>query len=106
MRKAEVAKLRIPGPPNPTIQGRIPEMMRPSLYGKGVKRVRVIQTHTSWVFLTGSHAYKVKKPVNFGFLDYTALSARRFFCHEEFRLNQILSPDIYIDVLPITEARG
>jgi hypothetical protein len=81
-------------------------MMKPSFYGKGVKRVRMIQTHTSWVFLTGSHAYKVKKPVNFGFLDYTTLSARRFFCHEEFRLNQILSPDIYIEVLPITEARG
>jgi len=90
----------------PTIQGRIGEMMKPGLYGKGVKRVRMIQTHTSWVFLTGTHAYKVKKPVNFGFLDYTALSARRFFCNEEFRLNQILSPDIYIKVLPITESRG
>jgi len=90
----------------PTIQGRVAEMMKPSFYGKGVKRVRMIQTHTSWVFLTGTHAYKVKKPVNFGFLDYTTLSARRFFCHEEFRLNQILSPDIYIEVLPITEARG
>ncbi|HTW92028.1 MAG TPA: AAA family ATPase [bacterium] len=90
----------------PTIQGRIAEMMRPSLYGKGVKRVRMLQTHTSWVFLTGSRAYKVKKPVNFGFLDYTTLSAREFFCNEEFRLNQILSPDIYIRVLPITMARG
>ena len=90
----------------PTIHGRIAEMMVPSLYGKGVKRVRLIQTHTSWVFLTGTHAYKVKKPVNFGFLDYTALSARRFFCAEEFRLNQSLSPDIYIEVLPIAEVRG
>ncbi len=98
-----------PGPlesSTPSIQGRIAEMMEPSLYGKGVKRVRMIQTHTSWVFLTGSHAYKVKKPVNFGFLDYTTLSARRFFCNEEFRLNRILSPDIYIEVLPITDARG
>ena len=90
----------------PTIQGRIAEMMEPGLYGKSVKQVRMLQTHTSWVFLTGTHAYKVKKPVNFGFLDYTALSARRFFCTEEFRLNQILSPDIYIEVMPITEARG
>jgi aminoglycoside phosphotransferase family enzyme/predicted kinase len=81
-------------------------MMSPIFYGKGVNRVRMIQTHTSWVFLTGTHAYKVKKPVNFGFLDYTTLSARRFFCAEEFRLNQILSPDIYIEVLPITETRG
>ncbi len=81
-------------------------MMKPSFYGSGAKRVRMIQTHTSWVFLTGTHAYKVKKPVNFGFLDYTTLSARKFFCHEEFRLNQILSPDIYVEVAPITEDRG
>jgi uncharacterized protein len=97
---------RTPESPNPSIQGRVVEMLEPRLYGKGVKSVRMIQTHTSWVFLTGSHAYKVKKPVNFGFLDYTALSARRFFCNEEFRLNQLLSPDIYIKVLPITEVSG
>jgi len=80
--------------------------MEPRLYGRGVERVRMIQTHTSWVFLTGARAYKVKKPVNFGFLDYTSLSARRHFCHEEFRLNRLLSPDIYIKVLPITEVKG
>ncbi len=90
----------------PTIQGRIREMRRPALYGPSVKSVRVLQTHTSWVFLTGRHAYKVKKPVNFGFLDYTALSARRFFCNEEFRLNRRLSPDIYQTVLSINETRG
>jgi hypothetical protein len=81
-------------------------MQAPGLYGRGVKRVRMLQTHTSWVFLTGRHAYKVKKPVNFGFLDYTDISARKFFCHEEFRLNQRLSPDIYLAVLPITERGG
>src|SRR5512143_1847315 len=86
---------------SPTIQHYIAQMMDPGVYGKGVKQVRMLQTHTSWVFLTGTHAYKVKKPVNFGFLDYTALSARKFFCNEEFRLNQILSPDIYIAVMPI-----
>jgi len=81
-------------------------MLEPGLYGKDVERVRMLQTHTSWVFLTGTHAYKVKKPVNFGFLDYTTLSARRHFCNEEFRLNRILSPDIYIRVVPITMTRG
>jgi len=91
---------------SPSIQGRIREMLVPGLYGRGVRRVRMLQTHTSWVFLTGRHAYKVKKPVNFGFLDYTDLSARKFFCHEEFRLNQRLSPDIYLEVLPVTEHRG
>jgi aminoglycoside phosphotransferase family enzyme/predicted kinase len=85
----------------PTIQGRIREMLRPALYGRGIKKVRMLQTHTSWVFLTGGYAYKVKKPVNFGFLDYTALSSRKFFCQEELRLNRRLSPDIYLEVVPI-----
>lgn len=106
VQKAQVAKPRTPEPSDPSIQGRIAEMMKPGLYGKGVKSVRMLQTHTSWVFLTGTRAYKVKKPVNFGFLDYTTLSAREFFCKEEFRLNQILSPDIYIRVLPITVNGG
>ncbi|MFO7675763.1 MAG: AAA family ATPase [bacterium] len=90
----------------PTIQGRVREMLSPRVYGPGVRRVRMLQTHTSWVFLTGRYACKVKKPVNFGFLDYTDLSARKFFCREEFRLNRRLSPDIYLEVLPITERRG
>ncbi len=76
-------------------------MMRPTLYGGGARKVRMLQTHTSWVFLTGGYAYKVKKPVNFGFLDYTALSSRKFFCQEELRLNRRLSPDIYLEVVPI-----
>ena len=89
-----------------TIQGRVKEMLDARMYSDGTKAVRLIQTHTSWVFLTGTHAYKVKKPVNFGFLDYTTLAARKFFCAEEFRLNQCLSPDIYIAVMPIVERRG
>jgi len=89
-----------------TIQGRVREMLDPGLYGRETKKVRMLQTHTSWVFLTGKHAYKVKKPVNFGFLDYTDLSAREFFCREEFRLNQRLSPDIYLRVVPVRETKG
>ncbi|MEO0067707.1 MAG: AAA family ATPase [candidate division WOR-3 bacterium] len=92
--------------PDPTIQSRVKEMLDPRLYGKGVKKVQLIQTHTSWVFLAGGFAYKVKKPVNFGFLDYTTLSARRFFCYEELRLNRLISPEIYLDVLPITDEKG
>ncbi|MEO0082662.1 MAG: AAA family ATPase [candidate division WOR-3 bacterium] len=90
---------------DPTIAGRVRELLRPGFYGPNVRRVRLIQTHTSWVFLTGEYCYKVKKPVNFGFLDYTTLSARRFFCTEEFRLNKQLSADIYLAVLPITLGR-
>lgn len=92
--------------PDPTIQSRIEAMLDPRLYGRGVKRVRLIQTHTSWVFIAGGYAYKVKKPVNFGFLDYSTLSARKFFCYEELRLNSLITPDLYIEVLPINEHRG
>lgn len=78
-------------------------MLEPWAFGPDVRKVTMLQTHTSWVFLTGKYAYKAKKPVNFGFLDYTTLSARRFFCNEEFRLNRQLSPDIYLEVLPVVE---
>ncbi len=92
--------------PEPTIQGRVNELLVGRVWNEPGAKVRLIQTHTSWVFLTGTHAYKVKKPVNFGFLDYTTLAARQFFCHEEFRLNQTLSPDIYLAVLPLVVRRG
>ena len=78
-------------------------LLKPETYGNEVKTVRLIQTHTSWVFLTGKHAYKIKKPVFFGFLDYTTLEARKFFCEEELRLNRRLSPEIYLAVVPIVE---
>ncbi len=73
-----------------------------ALYPHPVRRVELMQTHISWVLLTGSYAYKIKKPVNLGFLDFTTLAARRHFCDEELRLNRRLAPDIYLDVVPIT----
>ncbi len=78
-------------------------LLKPITFGRDVKDVRLIQTHTSWVFLTGKFAYKIKKSVFFGFLDYTTLDARKFFCDEELRLNRRLSPEIYLEVVPITE---
>lgn len=81
-------------------------LLKPRFWGRDVKRVNLIQTHTSWVFLTGKYAYKIKKPVFFGFLDYTTLSAREYFCHEEFRINQKLAPDIYYKVIPIIKQKG
>ncbi len=56
----------------------------------------------SFVFLTGDYVYKVKKPVNLGYLDYTTLEKRRFFCHQELELNRRLCPDVYLAVVPIT----
>jgi len=75
----------------------------PQLYGEDVSSVEIIQTHISYVALTGKYAYKIKKPVNFGFLDFSTLEKRKYFCEEEVRLNKRLCPDIYIGVVPITQ---
>nr|WP_298147931.1 bifunctional aminoglycoside phosphotransferase/ATP-binding protein [uncultured Pseudomonas sp.] len=82
-------------------QALIAALQNPALYPHPVDGFQVIETHISWVILTGPYAYKIKKPVNFGFLDFTELSAREHFCQEELRLNQRLAPDLYLEVLPI-----
>jgi len=64
--------------------------------------IRVIETHISYVLLTGAHAYKIKKAVKFEFLDFTTLPVRRHCCEEELRLNRRLAPEIYLDVVAIT----
>lgn len=66
------------------------------------KYVSVVQTHISFVFIADEFVYKVKKPVNLGFLDFSTLKKRKYYCQQEIILNRRLSKDIYIDVLPIT----
>lgn len=83
-------------------QSLIAALQNPDLYPHPVDGFKVIETHISWVVLTGPFAYKVKKPMNFGFLDFTTLEARKHFCAEELRLNQRLTQDLYLEVLPIT----
>jgi aminoglycoside phosphotransferase family enzyme/predicted kinase len=73
----------------------------PEFYSHEVKTVRRAETHTAWVFLTGKRAYKIKKPVNFGFLDFSTLEKRKRFCEREVELNSELS-DLYLGVEPIT----
>src|SRR5262249_13210756 len=63
-------------------------------------------THISVVFLAGDHAYKIKKPVEMGFLDFRALEQRRHFCDEEVRLNRRLAPSVYLGVVPVTRQNG
>ena len=70
-------------------------------YPLAVKSVRLIETHISWVLLAGPFAYKIKKAVDLGFLDFTTIDRRKFFCNEEVRLNRRLAPQIYLDVVPI-----
>ena len=74
----------------------------PACYGHPCGDVEVLETHLSWVLLTGSFAYKIKKPVNLGFVDFTTLDRRRHFCEEELRLNRRLAPQLYLEVVAIT----
>ena len=78
----------------------------PSSYDEDVGEITLLQTHISYVFLTGKYVYKVKKPVDFGFLDFTTLSKRKHFCEEELRLNRRLCGDLYIGVVPISSDDG
>jgi hypothetical protein len=70
-------------------------------YPFAVEAVEIRQTHISVVFLAGQFAYKIKKPVQFGFLDFSTLEQRRHFCQEEVRLNRRLAAEVYLDVVPV-----
>lgn len=80
--------------------------MKPSAYPVPTDTVELVQTHVSWIFLTDTHAFKLKKPVNFGFLDFSTVELRRFYCFEELRLNRRLCPDIYEAVVELRESPG
>ena len=85
-----------------TLPPLIQQMLQPDFYPHPVTDpIRVVQTHISYVVLTGDTVYKLKKPVNFGFLDFSDLSQRHFFCQEELRLNRRLSPALYVAVVAI-----
>lgn len=71
---------------------------------KTEKDMKEIQTHISWVLLDGTHAYKIKKPVRFSFIDYSTLQKRKYFCDRENRINTMLCPDLYLGVLPISKS--
>src|SRR6266540_3702357 len=73
----------------------------PESYPHGPTEVRAIQTHISWVFVASPFVFKVKKPVNLGFLDFSTLEKRHYFCRREIELNRRLCPEIYLDVVPI-----
>ena len=77
-------------------------LQNPALYDHPVREFQVIETHISWVLLTGDYAYKIKKPVDLGFLDFSTLEKRRIYCQEELRLNQRLAPQIYLEVVALT----
>jgi aminoglycoside phosphotransferase family enzyme/gluconate kinase len=73
---------------------------------EAAKEIEHLETHISHIFLCGKYAYKLKKNLDLGFLDFTSLEKRKFYCEEELRLNSIFAPEIYLDVLPIYESNG
>lgn len=87
----------------------IQQMLKPEFYpdsgsfAAADAPIQLIQTHISYVLLTGDYAYKIKKPLNFGFLDYSTLERRQHFCEEELRLNQRAAAELYLAVIPITQ---
>ena len=80
----------------------VENMLNPDVYAHETHDIRLLETHCAWVILTGDFAYKIKKPVNFGFLDFSTLDKRQLFCDEEVRLNRRFAPDIYLDAVAIT----
>lgn len=86
----------------PDTETLIKALLEPGIYPHKTSQIELVQTQMSLVFLTGDYAYKVKKPVNLGYLDYTTLEKRRYFCYQEMELNRRLSPEVYLEVLPVT----
>jgi uncharacterized protein len=85
-------------------QNLIEKMKQTNFYPHETKdKIEVVQTHVSIVFLTGEYAYKVKKAVNFGFLDFSTLEKRKHFCEQELSMNQPIAPDIYLEVIPLSK---
>jgi len=80
----------------------ITTMFNPDVYDHPVDKIELVETHISWVLLTGKFAYKIKKPVNYGFLDFSTLEKRHDYCEQELRLNRRLAAAIYLDVVSIS----
>ncbi|MSQ31834.1 MAG: hypothetical protein EXR59_01145 [Dehalococcoidia bacterium] len=81
-------------------------LLKPVAYPHPVSHVELVQTHISYVFITDSFVYKVKKQVDFGFVNFSTLEKRRYFCSQEVELNKRLSPDVYLGVEEIRENNG
>ena len=80
----------------------IAALLDPARYPHAAPAVELVETHISWVLLAGEFAYKIKKPLALGFLDFSTLEARRHYCHEELRLNRATAPQLYLEVVSLT----
>lgn len=82
-------------------QALVQALRNPDVWPVSAQRLEVVETHISTVFLLDDFAYKLKKPLDLGFLDFSTLERRRFCCFEEVRLNRRLAPDVYLDAVPV-----
>jgi uncharacterized protein len=88
------------------IRSILKSLQKPDAYPEPTTKVELVQTHVSWIFLTDGHAYKIKKPVDFGFLNFSTIDRRRFYCNEEVKYNSRLCPGIYEGVVELRESAG
>lgn len=86
-----------------SLESKVAALRRPGTYPGQPEAVQAIETHMSWVFLTGDHAFKLKKPVRYDGLNFSTLASRRFFCNEELRLNRRLTASVYLDVVALRQ---
>ncbi|HJV73715.1 MAG TPA: hypothetical protein VJ654_05795 [Noviherbaspirillum sp.] len=85
----------------PSLESKVAFLRQPCSFTEPSIRIEAIETHMSWVFLTESHAYKLKKPVHSEVLDFSTIEARHRYCEEEVHLNRRLAPDVYLDTVPL-----
>ena len=81
-------------------------LMKRKAFPDSAQKLELIETHISWVILTDNFAFKIKKPVQFTFLNFSSLSHRAYYCQKEVELNQRLAPEVYLGVLPIFQKKG
>jgi len=90
----------------PTLEQKVSFLRLSASYPQTTRRVEAVETHMSWIFLTDDHAYKLKKPVHYPFLDFSTVEARHQDCREEVRLNRRLAPEVYLGTVPLGFTAG
>ncbi|MBN1851023.1 MAG: hypothetical protein JW932_20855 [Deltaproteobacteria bacterium] len=83
------------------MQSLMEDLMDPAAFPDTTECIKLVQTHISMVYIGDSFVYKIKKPVNFGFLDFSSLEKRHYYCQQELNLNKRLAKTLYLDVLPV-----
>lgn len=102
MEQREIMTMTLPPVAEVTLDSKVAFLRQPTSFPERTYRVEAIETHMSWVFLTDGHAYKLKKPMCRGLLDFTTVEARHFYCEEEIRLNRRLAPEVYLGIVALT----